>query len=621
MRQLKFSMLSALTVILLVTATFTACKKDPFSEKDALAAQTTLLQTKFSFDLAIKQLDLQIQRSGDSAKIVIQNLINSGATALEILKQTNALAQILANQNNLLAQLRYSDSLANNSAVLTDKLQRLRQLWNDSVALAASNAATSASVALALKKNYSLSFVDFNTQQPISGVTVSVLPSGSSTFVTAVTNGQGTATFNGLVVDPGTYFSASAPNYSLALVREANLVSSFVTGGTTMKHNNPATAMYNSGNLRNTLRGSILGDLNLTNGDAVEAIVGQLVTLTATVTVNSIPTVYTFSTLSDATGSYSVTLPDANYTVTYPSTLRVSQKLFVNAWTDEDGTAAIPRIDSTGTTIATSGANISAGSAFGFYLSYPNDLNGKAVVAPFASSGINNANNIFTPYNYSNNSITPFPFANRGGSATRTDSAQGFGGFNLFGASSYFNNSPTATLQSAEAARYRTRANTQAQPLDTLAVSLVSLVPGWITSPVQLATVNTTAGRPGGIFLAKTDNSQFVQTSAPIGAPATVLGPTNHPVGTLGVNYVANASYGVKAGAGGVFNHAVMFTSRGNLAYSNIYGGTGGSFATYSTTGMNLQSINATIVNVTGGQTYYLPIEYNRTLSRDRIPR
>ncbi|MEO7531960.1 MAG: hypothetical protein ABIS69_11130, partial [Sediminibacterium sp.] len=119
---LHSKVIKSIAAIMLVMGIFTACKKDAFSEKDAIAAQTTLLQTKFSYDLAIKQIDLQIQRSGDSAKIVIQNLVNSGASALEILKQTNALAQILQNQTNLLAAYRYQDSLARNTVNLNEQL-------------------------------------------------------------------------------------------------------------------------------------------------------------------------------------------------------------------------------------------------------------------------------------------------------------------------------------------------------------------------------------------------------------------------------------------------------------------------------------------------------------------
>lgn len=637
MRQFKLSILSSIAVVVLLVGVFTACKKDAFSEKDAIAAQTTLLSQKFSFDLAIKTMDLQIQRSGDSAKIVIQGLVNSGATALEILKQTNMLAQILANQNNLLAQLRYSDSLANNTAALTEKLFKVRQLWLDSVTLATTNTATAAAVALALKKNYVLSFIDATTTQPIAGLVVSVLPLGSSTFLNATTNAQGTATFTGITVDPASYFTVTGTNYGLAAIREANMTTPTpaVTGGVTTKYNGTATTLYNSGNLRNTVNGSVMGDLNLTNGDAVEPVIGQLITFTELVTLNGATVLYTFAAMSDANGSFTANLPDAiagsPFTVSYPSTIRVQQKMFVNAWADEDGTTVTPRIDSTGVTLATSTAvaNLTAGAAYGIYLKYPNDVNGKIVVAPFASGGNNFQNNVYIPTNYNTVTTTQLPFINRNTAGARTDSATGNGNNAFYNVSTFFNNSPTGTQQSLEPVRYRVRANTAAQPLDTLSVSLISLVPGWMTSPIQLATINSAAGRPGagvtpGIFLARTDNNAFIQVSAPVGNPTAPLGPTNYPAtgSILGTNHIANPSFGVKAGAGGIFNHAVMYTARGNAVYGNFYGGTvAGTFATYNTAGMVLTAVNAASIQVTAGQTYYLPIEYARTIARDRTPR
>lgn len=610
--------IKAITSVMLVAGIFTACKKDAFSEKDAIAAQTSLLQTKFSYDLAIKQVDLQIQRSGDSAKIVIQNLINSGATALEILKQQNVLAQILQNQNNYLAQLRYADSLARNTAVITDKLTAARKAFNDSV----TNALNNATLKLQLQHNYAISVLDVNGNAPIANASVSVLTYGSTTLTTATTNTSGIAKFDGIIVDPAASFIISAPNYGSVLVQENNLNvlgSALQTSGnlsvtTSSKSGN--VLLYNSASNRNTVSGSMLGDLDLTNGDGVEGISGQLITFATTspITLNGVSAVYQFSTLTDVNGKYSINLPDGTFSTSYPN-IKVQQKLFVNAWQDEDASSAVPRIDSVSSTLATAGASVTNGSAVGYYLQFPNDINGKTVIAVNGTSFPNSNNNPFSPYNYATNgNFTSFPFVNIGSGGVRTDSLQGSVSF---GNSWYFNNSTTPA--NSETPRYRTRANTAAQPLDTVVVKLVSLVPGWFGSKAPLLktviSANGLANNP--VQLQRQDNSQYIQTVVVAGAnPQTPVGPTNYPQGIFGTNYTLNPAYSYyAAGAGGVFNQSAMYTPSGRQAFMNL------NFATQTYTPTNNLGVNSTVFSINGGRSYTLPIEYKVTIARDRNPR
>lgn len=621
MRQFKLTALHAVAVIILAMATFTACKKDAFSEKDALAAQTTLLQTKFSYDLAIKAMDLQIQRTADSAKIVLQNLVNSGASALEILKQTNLLAQIAQNQTNLLTLTRYQDSLNRNLANLDDALKRAHEKFTDSV----TNAKTNATLLAQIAKQYTVTVIDATTSQPVAGATVSVIPVGASAVVTATSDANGSARFaTTLIVDPASYFAISAPNMQSGLVRENAFLTAtagaqtVTVGGYTIPVTvkNALVSLYNPTNTRNTIRGSVLSDLDLTNGDAVEGVAGHLLTFTTTVGT----VFYQFATLTDAAGNYSVKVPDATYAVVTPGTLKMQQKMFVNAWQDEDASSSLPRIDETGTVFSLStGINIGTiGSGTGYYYKFPNDVNGKVVFAAMGNS-FSNANNTQTtttplPYNYANFTTPQTPFVNRAIGGNRTDSINGTFQPNIFNL--MFNNSNS--FQSSDGAvRYRSRAGTNAQPLDTVPVTFVSLVPGWITTAPQIVAVispsNNNTGRVQNMWLAKTDNSAFVQTVA-FGGVA--VGPTNSPAGALGVNYVANASYGTKATAGGIFNQAVMFTQTGRSIFTNLSGviPTGfyptGSF-TNTTSG----------ISVTGSNTVYVGFEYRNVVSKDRLPR
>ena len=180
------------------------------------------------------------------------------------------------------------------------------------------------------------------------------------------------------------------------------------------------------------------------------------------------------------------------------------------------------------------------------------------------------------------------------------------------GSKHYFNNSPAGLTQTNETARYRTRAGTGAQPLDTLPVTLVSLIPGWITTAPQLVEINNTLGRTGNIGVARQDNSQYIQTVAFNGQP---VGPTNHFQGTQNVHWVFNNSFGVKAAAGGVFNQAAMFTPSGRQAWTNLGGSTP---TTYPTTNLFTNPAGVTVSNA---NTYYIAIEYRVTTARDRTPR
>ncbi len=44
---LHSKLIKSIAAVMLVMGIFTACKKDAFSEKDAIAAQTTLLQMRY----------------------------------------------------------------------------------------------------------------------------------------------------------------------------------------------------------------------------------------------------------------------------------------------------------------------------------------------------------------------------------------------------------------------------------------------------------------------------------------------------------------------------------------------------------------------------------------------
>ncbi|MBR2648217.1 MAG: hypothetical protein IKD55_05225 [Sediminibacterium sp.] len=587
-----------------------ACKKDAFNEKDALTAQQSLLQVKFNYELTLKNIDLQIQRVSDSAKLAMINLQFRSDSALERVKQSSAIAQLLQKyQNDRLLALQ-ADSLSKGIANLNDAIAKAKKLWDDSVALAAN----STSALNSLRKNYSLAITDITTSTPIAGATVSVIPYNASAAITATTNANGIATFNGQIIDPAAFFSVSATGYSSILIREASLVNigsvpSTTTPGstTTVRGVTTSVGMFNTANTRNTIRGSVMGDLDLTNGDSMEAVVGHLVTFTTTISTGLPPisVVYQFPAVSDANGNYTVSVPDGTFTPVYANNTKVQQRLYVNSFTDEDASTTVPRIATIGATISSAGTNLSAGNGTGIYYTLPADtITGRTVIAAVTPSTGTNLNNFILPtfggggINFSNRNLGSVRTDSLGNNFTPLGSASsGTGSTSPFvGASNLTLNNATGVHSTDNSVGYRrnllyTTPNNSGRPDTISPVTLVSLVPGWIVSAPSLrATINGNTGKIQGITLALTN-----------------IATGNIP------------TWQVTPGAGGIFNNAVMFTTGGRPVYTNLQG-LPGTYLPSLATNVTFANNNSNF-SITGGNSYYLPIEFRNTIQRDRIPR
>ncbi len=361
----------------------TACTKDPFSEKDALAAQQNLLQLQFSYQLQIAQVNASASRSHDSALIAIQNLQNSGASALAILNAQNQMAYLMQQYQNQLAMYKMQDSLARATSKFNDSLTAAR---NDINRLNA------------LKKNYSVAVIDNSTNAPVAGATVSVFSYTANAILTATTDGSGVALFNQVIVDPSAYFYISNTGYAT--------VSTLVGYSTSYR-----ISLWNNANAQNTVKGQIVADLDLTNGATVEGVAGQLVTFTVNYNSQNIQ----FAAVTDANGNYSIKLPNGpngnSYVVNTASTITVSQKMFVRYFQGiDDPFKTLPHIDSVNTTLQvgysnnyynyvkptytpTYGVPYSSGA---FYLAMPNDSLGNKIFIPLLRSFINNINCLAT---------------------------------------------------------------------------------------------------------------------------------------------------------------------------------------------------------------------------------
>lgn len=311
----------AIITLSCIVFSLSSCKKDPFNERDAIAAQQQLLQLKYSYELQISGINLQIQRVSDSAKIAIQLLINKGMTDLEALQAKNKLAQSLQDLQNQMALYKYQDSLNRSYSVFTDSLTQFGP---------------------AMRKNYNIVVNDFVTNSPVSGATVRVLPYNSPTILTATTDENGVAQFVGIVVDPNALFYVSKTGFATTMVKRVDIDA------------NVNVNLWNTGNTNDMVSGRMVADLDLTNVNEMEGLAGQLVSFTNTDFYNGQQQTIQYSTVTDASGNYSIGLPDiksgSSWTVVTPERIKANQKIYLNYFSDENPLTAVPRIDSVGVT-------------------------------------------------------------------------------------------------------------------------------------------------------------------------------------------------------------------------------------------------------------------------------
>jgi len=487
MKQFKLTVLHAITVMILVAVTFTACKKDPFTEQQALAAQKDLLTLKFSYDLSISQVNLQIQRAGDSAKIVLQNLINSGASALALAQFNYSTALNLQNLVNLKNELMFRDSLNRASSLaslkITDSLNRL-------------NAAGGI-------KTYTVRVVDARTNVSISGATVRVLPWQATAYVTATTNSDGIATFNNITLDANALFYAVDP--ATTVTSATTIVPyAWVNAGNSIQ-----VFRYTTASPGVTVSGTLFADKDLTNGSTVEnAGAGLLVTYTTTNNTNisgsvSVPnTTWQFSTSTDANGKYSVGLPASYFfTVSVPASITAQQKQFVNYFEGLDNPfTAVPRIDSVSTTMRLTGGSLATNTNYAQYYQLPADsLSGAPVV-------LLDKNNTLFNYILSGVRTTGTPVDTLFSSFFIAGNTINVGFNNGFNSPSGVQN---FTAANDPLVNYKIRLNSSFVAIpDTLPVTLVDLSGKLIASAPNLVMITTAQGKMNRIELKRVPQLQ-----------------------------------------------------------------------------------------------------------------
>ena len=149
-------------MIMVLPVLFAGCSKSEFSESDAIAAQTALLNLKYQHELDLETL----KQKGATA---MQQLLNAAA----------------------LEQLKLNDSLATRSAIA------------------------------AKKQDYSVSVVDVYSNEPIADADVTVSSEGK--VFAAKTNAQGVVSFTSLYLFPTSTFLISKKGYAATQILQQNI--------------------------------------------------------------------------------------------------------------------------------------------------------------------------------------------------------------------------------------------------------------------------------------------------------------------------------------------------------------------------------------------------------------
>jgi len=355
---------------------FSACKKDPFTEADAIAAQKELITMKYGYELQLKNIDAAIQKAHDDAAIAIKNLEIKGASDLEKQRALNEIAiyqaELLAQRENQLWWNRYYDSV--NTA------------YQEKLDAAALNAAFNA-----LSTIYNASIRTMDNGVAVAGAAVKILRL-DNTYFTA------TSDANGYVYIKNERFLPEAP-VSITVKSTDKAVYPIVyttplaifgagttaTNGVTTKTANVTYSLfsYNPTTL-DSIKGTLWVPSNLTTGASTNGGAGHLITASTSVGLNgTLPgdtttTKLSFVTTTLSTGAYVLPVPKtggsiSSYTVSAPKSLTTSVTGY--ALLGSNPYQALPTIQtasvvaSPGTTLSTSFDNIFNAS---YFLSLPN---------------------------------------------------------------------------------------------------------------------------------------------------------------------------------------------------------------------------------------------------------
>ena len=348
---------------------FSACKKDPFTEADAIAAQKELITMKYGYELQLKNIEAAIQKAHDDAQIIMKNLDIKGASDLSKQEAAQDIAYMLASLERDKNWYAWYNTWQNRTQ---DSITTANQAKADAAALAA------AYNSLFTVYNSALRIMD--NGKAIAGATIKILNADGATFYTATSDANGYIYIKNLKALPTGPLSIVVPNTAKALypVYYGTPQSTLNNGGS----NDLSISSYDPTSLK-SITGTVYAALNLTNNAREGAGAGILVSADAKIlsdNVNSLTgakdtITLSFPTSTLSSGAYSLSVPAtggalASYTLTIPKSLAAYQRAYTLV--GENPYQALPtRSDSVPVVLAPSG-NLTANYTWedAFYASY-----------------------------------------------------------------------------------------------------------------------------------------------------------------------------------------------------------------------------------------------------------
>ena len=314
---------------------FSACKKDPFTEKDAIEAQKELITLKAGYDLALKNVELAIQKAADEAAITITKLQIQGASDLSKQEATQKIAYELAVLQNQWKDLIFRDSLERAQAMQTAQTLSFMQ----AVLTRSGNPYLSGQ--WAVRENGSLTLVP--------GATLKFMPADKSTYVTLTANAEGQIRYSNLLLYPKERMylektSSAKRVYAMTVYR----AQSIYNDNDLYIYSYDPTATFKAS-------GTVRAALDLTNNS--EELAGPGLLVTAYSSFQSYDS-YTDSTYADieiptvtgADSKYSLTLPDnvnnalGDHYIEFPEYVKGYQKAYTNWKSGDNQFQTLPSI-------------------------------------------------------------------------------------------------------------------------------------------------------------------------------------------------------------------------------------------------------------------------------------
>ena len=334
---------------------FSACKKDPFTEADAIAAQKELITMKYGYELQLKNIEAAIQKAHDDAAIIMKNLDIKGASDLSKQEAAQDIAYMLAYLEREKQWYAWYNTWQNRTQ---DSINTVNQAKADAAAIAAAynNLFTVYNSVLRIMDN----------GKAIAGATIKVLNADGATFYTATSDANGYIYIKNLKLLSSGPLSIVVPNTAKALYPIY-----YGTPGGTFSNNGTYELSINSydPSTLKSITGTVYAALNLTNNAREGAGAGILISADAKVlsdNVNSLTgakdtITLAFPTSTLSSGAYSLSVPAtggalSSYTLTIPKFLTGYQRAYTLVG-ENPYQALATRSDSVPVVLGTSGNN------------------------------------------------------------------------------------------------------------------------------------------------------------------------------------------------------------------------------------------------------------------------